>query len=521
MNSNEREAMKIVSVQQMQSIEKDADESGISYQKMMQTAGLGVATWIHETFPEAVNVVGLVGSGNNGGDTLIAMTWLSSWGLRTTVFLAKERQSDGLVESYLHTGGSIVNISRGENIDYLEAAIEPGTIVLDGILGTGLKLPLRGALQAVMGRVYAVLENRSGVRLVAVDCPSGVDCDTGEVSDVTLTADDTLCMAAIKQGLLKHPAREKAGELHSIDIGIGEISNYISQRLPEMITCEIVEKYLPKRPYESHKGTFGTCFVIAGTPSYTGAAYLTGKAAYRAGCGLVHIATPAVVHQSLAGHLPEAVWTILPDIDGGYGVKGIENLLKMISKADSMVIGPGWGLEDSNIPFLTALLEGIPKDIPTVFDADGLKLLRQIPEWWQMLPERSVLTPHPGEMSILTDLEINEIQSNRWEIAREYAEKWRVCLVLKGAETVVADHEGSIWVNPVSEPALATAGSGDVLSGLIGGLLAQGTLQNKAAVASVWLHGQAGILAKAELGSDRCVTAVDILDAIPKAFGLI
>jgi NAD(P)H-hydrate epimerase len=215
------------------------------------------------------------------------------------------------------------------------------------------------------------------------------------------------------------------------------------------------------------------------------------------------------------------VWTVLPEDDGGYGLQGIENLLKAISKADSMVIGPGWGLADSNIRFLTALLESIPSDLPTVFDADGLKLLKQIPDWWHKLPEQSVLTPHPGEMSTLTDLEINEIQSNRWEITRKYAEKWRVCLVLKGAETVVADHEGSLWVNPISEPALATAGSGDVLSGLIGGLLAQGTLQNKAAVASVWLHGQAGILAKAELGTDRCVTAVDILNSIPEAFGLI
>jgi NAD(P)H-hydrate epimerase len=215
------------------------------------------------------------------------------------------------------------------------------------------------------------------------------------------------------------------------------------------------------------------------------------------------------------------VWTILPEVDGGYGEKGIEKLVKTISKADSVVIGPGWGLADSNLSFLNALLETIPREIPTVFDADGLKLLKQIPQWWQMLPENSILTPHPGEMSILTEIEISEIQSNRWEIAKKYAEKWGICLVLKGAETVVADHEGSLWLNPISEPALATAGSGDVLSGLIGGLLAQGTLKNEAAVASVWLHSQAGILAKAELGTDRCVTAVDILNSIPGAFGLI
>lgn len=512
--------MKIVSVHQIQAIEKAADESGFSYRKMMETAGQGVASWIYENFPVIGSVVGLVGSGNNGGDTLVALTRLSTWGLRTIAFLAKRRESDDLMETYISAGGHLVDISNGENLDYLEAALLPGTIVLDGILGTGLKLPLRGSLKAVMGNLCPLLENRSGVRLVAVDCPSGVDCDTGEASDETFAVHDTLSMAAMKQGLLKHPAREKAGQIHIIDIGIGEISDYISQTLPEMITRETVKSFLPDRPAASHKGTFGTCLVIAGTPSYTGAAYLTGKAAYRAGCGLVHIATLRSVQQSLAGHLAEAVWTVLPDKNGYYEENEIKILENVISKADSLVIGPGWGLAESNTAFLSALLDIIPENLPTVIDADGLKLLRRIPQWWRLLPEQSILTPHPGEMSVLTDLKISEIQSNRWEIAKEYAGRWGVSLVLKGAETVVAD-DGMIWVNPISEPALATAGSGDVLSGLIGGLLAQGVPSYKAAVISVWLHGQAGILAKTKLGTDISVTAVDILNSIAESFSLV
>ena len=513
--------MNIVSVHQIQAIEKAADESGFSYQKMMETAGQGVAAWIYENFPVIGSVVGLVGSGNNGGDTLVALTRLSAWGLRTIAFIAKQRESDDLTESYIGAGGSLVDISYGENLGYLEAALLPGTIVLDGILGTGLKLPLRGSLKTIMGRVSPLLDNRFGVRLVAVDCPSGVDCDTGEASEETFAAQDTLSMAAIKQGLLMHPAREKAGEIHLIDIGIGEISDYVSQTLPEMITRETVKSFFHDRPAASHKGTFGTCCVIAGTPSYTGAAYLTGKAAYRAGCGLVHIATLGSVQQSLAGHLAEAVWSVLPDNNGYYEVKDIEILKGVISNVDSLVIGPGWGLAESNKAFLGVLLDIIPENLPTIFDADGLKLLRRIPQWWRLLPEQSILTPHPGEMSVLTDLEISEIQSNRWEIAKEYAGRWGVSLVLKGAETVVADENGKIWVNPISEPALATAGSGDVLSGLIGGLLAQGVASHKAAVVSVWLHGQAGILAKKKLGTDISVTAVDILNSIAESFSLV
>lgn len=513
--------MKIVSVAQMQAIEKKADKSGFSFQKMMETAGRGAAKWIYQYLPGITNVVGLIGSGNNGGDTLVALTLLSQWGLRTTGFLAKIREKDDLIDRYIRAGGNLIDISEGKNLEYLNTAILPGSVILDGILGTGVKLPLRGQLADVMGKVYQLIENRPGASVVAVDCPSGTDCDTGEASEVTLTADITLVMAAVKRGLLFHPARKKSGQLHIIDIGIGDITQYISMTLPEIITKDLVMDYLPERPADGHKGTFGTCLVIAGTPDFTGAAYLAGKAAYRAGCGLVHIATLGSVQKSLSGQLFEAIWTILPDVDGSYDPAGVKLLQNKISQVDSLVLGPGWGLSDSNEQFLKKLLNMIPGDLPTVFDADGLKLLKRLPHWWESLPRQTILTPHPGEMAILTDLEISDIQSNRWEVAKKFAEKWGVILLLKGAETVIADKNGLLWINPVSEPALATAGSGDVLSGIIGGLLAQGCSPQKAAIASAYVHSQAGILAKCKTGSDLSVTAMDILDAVADSFSLI
>lgn len=513
--------MKIVSVGQMQEIEKKADESGISYQKMMENAGKGAAKWVCNHFQKVPMIIGLIGSGNNGGDTLVALAMLSQWGFRTMGFLAKTRKDDALGKAYIKAGGSIVDISGGEKFNYLKSALRPGSIVLDGILGTGLKLPLRGQLADLMARVYDLIENRSGVSVVAVDCPSGIDCDTGEASDVTLTASHTLTMAAVKQGLLKHPAREKSGDLHIIDIGIEDISSYLSIQLPEMITKDMVRGSLPKRPSEGHKGTFGTCLVIAGTASYTGAAFLAGKAAYRGGCGLVHLATLKPVQKSLSGKLVEAVWTILPDGEGFYDPSGVGLLKEKIPQADSLVIGPGWGLSERNEEFLEKLLRIIPIDMPTIFDADGLKLLSKIPQWWQLVPRQSILTPHPGEMAILGDLEITDIHSERWAVAKEYAKMWDLTLVLKGAETVIADKDGRLWINPVSESALATAGSGDVLSGLIGGLLAQGLSTQNAAVVSTFLHSQAGIFAKQKFGTNVSVTAVDILESLSDSFSMI
>jgi ADP-dependent NAD(P)H-hydrate dehydratase / NAD(P)H-hydrate epimerase len=509
--------MKIVTVEQMQAIERSADAGGLSYENMMHNAGRGIANWVYQHIYDWQSVIGLVGSGNNGGDTIIALNNLARRGIRTIAFLVKDRGDDPLLEDYRLRGGAVVDLSENENFEVFQAALVPGTVVLDGILGTGLTLPLRGSLQEVMANIHKRLEKRLDLLIIAVDCPSGVDCDTGEVSEVTVRADHTLTMAAMKQGLLRHPARAYAGDLHYIAIGIEDLSKHLSADLPTMIDQDVIMANFPQRPDSGHKGTFGICLVLAGSASYTGAAYLTGKSAYRSGCGLVNMAAIRDVHHSLSGRLIEAVWTLLPDLFGAYDPKGVEILRDSMPKADAMVIGPGWGLSDQNAVFLDALLPTIPSNLPTLIDADGLKLLNQLKRWWALLPEKTVLTPHPGEMSVLTGLEIDQIQSNRWEIARHYAELWNVVLVLKGAVTVVAAPGEAIHINPISDAALATAGSGDVLSGVIGGLMAQGVSAHAASVLGVFFHGQAGVLAKCRLGTDLSVTALDILECLPDA----
>lgn len=506
--------MKIVSVAEMVQLEKDANNCGISYDVMMNHAGMGVAAWLKSNQGLDQGVAGLIGSGNNGGDTIIALTSLARHNIRTYGLLVKERPDDPLLVEYRQAGGTIVDISGGENFSQLQAVLSQKVIVLDGMLGTGFRLPLRGPLADLMARIHIMVGNLPETRIIAVDCPSGVDCDTGEVSEETLQAKTTLTMAAVKQGLLKYPARGFCGDIHLIEIGIpmGELTKRLT--LPELIDGEMINSFLPKRSEMGHKGTFGTCMVVAGTEPYTGAAYLAGKAAYRAGCGLVNAATLRSVRDALAGNLIEAIWTVLPEKNGGYDPAGVEKLQPLFNKTNSLVLGPGWGLSDSNAAFLMALLQSLPEKLPTIIDADALKLLSAIDSWWKLIPKETVLTPHPGEMSVLSGIPIANIEENRWELTKTFAQKWGVSLVLKGAMTVIGLPNGQAYVNPVGESALATAGSGDVLSGLIGGLMAQGVPSDKAAILGVWCHAKAGQSAHAAIGSAAGVTALDILEQV-------
>ncbi|MBG0771298.1 MAG: NAD(P)H-hydrate dehydratase [Anaerolineaceae bacterium] len=509
--------MKIVSVQQMKAIEQSANSAGMSFESMMAHAGGGVADWVLTNMNASKGVAGLVGSGNNGGDTLIALTRIAENGFRTQAFLVRPRENDPLISAYESLGGEVIDLTVNSNIAHLAAFLAPGVILLDGMLGTGFRLPLRDALENLMTQIQEIVRQQPEVQVVAVDCPSGIDCDSGEAAPQTLNAQFTLTMAAVKQGLLREPASNLTGQISLVDIGIGPIEQYLKENNPVLLDPDLIFEMLPDRPEKGHKGTFGTCLVVAGTTQYTGAAYLAGKAAYRAGCGLVNVATLPPVRDSLAGRLIEAVWTILPQNGDGYERTGAGLLQDALKNADSLVVGPGWGLHPVNSDFLEALLPLIPNDLPVVFDADGLKLLGRIEGWWQKIPAQTILTPHPGEMAQITGLSITEIQSNRWDIARQFAMKWGVTLILKGALTVIGTADGTIHINPIQDSALGTAGSGDVLTGIIGGLLAQGVEASNAALLGVWLHGRAGQEAHQRLGGPESVTALDILGEIPTA----
>ena len=530
--------MKLVTVSQMQAIEKEADAGGLTYDMMMENAGQGLADVVLDLFVDEIEpeAVGLVGPGNNGGDTLVALTALAIEGWKAKAYLVK-RKKDDLVKRFTDAGGEI--IAGKDGFDQLAVAIEVADVLLDGVLGTGIQLPLNKDVAELLSEVNDVLDSLDEAPLViAVDCPSGVDCDSGDVAEETVPADLTVTMAAVKQGLVKLPAFEYVGELEVVDIGLPDDLASLQSVTTEVAEADSVAALLPERPLESHKGTFGTALIAAGSVNYTGAAVLAGEAAYRVGAGLVTLAVPAPLHGVLAGHFPEATWVLLPHEAGRVSENAADVLTKNFENASALLIGPGFGTESTTKVFLEDLLAGksaqkkasarigfihqesSPKSEseaqvpPLVIDADGLKLLAQVKDWASKLPPLAILTPHPGEMSVLTGLSKEEVQEDRQAVALKYAKEWGHVVVLKGAFTLIAAPDGRLTMIPVASPALARAGTGDVLAGLIVGLRSQGLDAFDSAVAGAWIHAQAGLYAADDLGTTASVLAGDVLNSV-------
>lgn len=530
--------MKMCSVEQMRRLEAEANQKGVSYLTMMERAGRGLAGLVEDYLvsPEAGIALGLVGSGNNGGDVLVALKCLLDSGWQAKAYLAGLRDAeDRLVDDLVAAGGEICKMAEDQEFNQLEAWLESAEVLLDGVLGTGIQLPLREDI----ARLLAFVKDTPNLPVVvAVDCPSGVDCASGAAAPETIPADLTVCMQAVKSGLLAFPAFETIGDLEVVDLGFPADMETWGDITTDVIDSAWVSDRMPERPLDGHKGTFGTVMLVVGSINYTGAAYLAGKASARIGAGLVRMAVPGPLHGVLAGQFPEATWFLLPHEMGVISENALEVVRKNLEKVDVLVLGPGWGTEDTTAAFLNRLLAGKtshargsigfvnppldavtedPEQVqlpPLVIDADGLKLLARIPEWHTRLPGQSVLTPHPGEMKALTGLEISEINQNRVEVARKFAQIWGQVVILKGAISVIAAPDGRSAVIPVATSALAHGGTGDVLAGMLAGLKAQGLAAYEASVCAAWIHAQAGLTAADWMGHPAAVLASDLLDSI-------
>lgn len=534
--------MKLVSVAEMQAIEREADASGLSYADMMKNAGEGLAKKVFQRFNHGSckAVMGLIGAGNNGGDGLVALTWLAQNGWEARAYLVRPRaEDDPNLAAFIEAGGVSLSLEDDPEFAHLDAWLDASVVLLDAVLGTGFQLPMRDSIGVVLAHV---VDSPTRPFVVAVDCPSGVDCDSGEAAEECIPADLTVCMAAVKQGLIRLPAWQLLGELETVSIGLSEDLAGLKGIDLEVILQKDVCRMLPERPLVSHKGTYGTVTVVAGSVNFTGAAYLASKAAYRIGAGLVQTAVPGPLFEALAGRLPEAIWLVLPDEMGVIHQKGAAVVRENLERTSALLLGPGWGLEDTTAGFLKSLLDTKPSRAkhagigfvgnpgealdeekislpPIVLDADGLKLLDTLPDWPHLLPPESILTPHPGEMAILSGLPISEIQAEREVLAGVYAREWGHVVVLKGAFTVIASPDGRTAVIPIASSALASAGMGDVLSGMIAGLRAQRVPAYEAACTGAWLHAQAGLAAALECGCEASVIASDVLDAISHVLG--
>lgn len=537
---------KIVTTEQMVAIEKDANASGLSYAQMMLNAGESIANEVLKRVEviKGKRVVILVGSGNNGGDGLVVGDHLAEAGAQVSVYLTKERpEGDPNLEKIRKRDLLIAIWAQDQGARVLDNMLGSSDILIDAILGTGFELPMKGTAKDVLTKVVKALNKRKQKPfIVAVDCPSGLDCDSGKIAEFTLKADLTVTLAAVKQGLLERPGANYVGELEVGDIGLSKKQGELEKIMHEMPDHHSIKSILPERPSDAHKGTFGRVIVVAGSINYPGAAMLAGVAAYRVGAGLVTMAVPSPVQSLIAPNFPEATWLLLPHEMGAISESAAPVLEAELESTQAMLIGPGFGLDPSTKAFLSRIIgseehtqraqigfirpesQGQLNDQklpPCVIDADGLKLLIEIEAWDTLLPAETILTPHPGEMEIMTGVAKDEIQADRVGAAKTWSKRWGHIVVLKGANTVIAAPDDRSAVLPFATASLARAGTGDVQAGAIAGFLAQGVSAYEAAIAGSYIHARAGEIAAQFLGNSASVLAGDVADSLAAAMSEI
>ena len=551
--------MKLLTMQEMRDLEAAANRGGLAYDTMMERAGRATAQVVRDYLPaNGQRVLILVGPGNNGGDGLVAARHLAQWGYEVTVYIWRRSLAED--PNLARVEGLSLAILRADDDakgQLLREQVAHCDALIDALLGTGIVGGLRGGLPKLLEWINAALAQRaldaaetvdvpvvcperrvtrSGARvrplIVAVDLPSGLDSDTGEIDPLALQADCTVTFAHPKRGHYLYPGADWVGELWVADIGIAA---ELAKTIPlDVATAEAVARTLPKRPSQGHKGTFGKAMVVAGSLNYVGAPHLAAEAAYRVGAGLVTLGIPAAIHGAVSARLIEATFILLPHELGALKPSACPLLREGLRGYSALLVGPGLGQAPETAAFLWRLLTQASKrsDIgfaqpasephaevrlpPLVLDADGLNLLAAHEGWHKALPPDTVLTPHPGEMARLLGCDIAAVNADRLTIARQAALQWGCTVLLKGAYSVVAGSDGRQTVLPFANPALASGGTGDVLAGAIVGLMAQGMAGYEAAVAGAFLHAQAGESWRREVG-DRGLLASELLPRLPQA----
>ena len=516
-------SVKIVTPRQMRLIEERAERAGTSTDTLMERAGEEVALRVDSLLtvggvPDGVVAV-LVGPGSNGGDGLVAARRLCGLGRQVEAYICTPRRTpDPKLDMAASEGVTVIRADEDPGMAPLRGLLDRSSIVVDAVLGTGRSRPIEGGLEAVLRCLAEARASRPDMRLVAVDVPTGLDADTGAADPACVAADLTISLGFHKAGLLTPSGADLAGEAAVADIGLDE--DLASDVDVALMTDTWASQRLPRRPLAAHKGTFGRALVVAGSRNYVGAAHLAAMGAYRAGTGLVTLAAPESLCGPLAAAAPEPTYLPLPETGPGIvSPDASPALLQAIAGYDAFLIGCGLGVSTETRRLAEAVLYSERDMPPTVVDADGLNILSLTRSddtpWWSLFRRLAVLTPHPGEMARLRGDSPKE-PGGRIDIARESADTWNKVTVLKGAHTAVASPGGGVLVSPFANPGLATAGTGDVLAGVITGLLTQGLSQAQAASVGVYVHGAAGERVRRELG-DSGIVASDLLPEIPRA----
>ncbi len=509
--------MHVVTAQEMQLLDRRTiEEFHIPAGSLMENAGLRVVEEIEKTWGpvkgKAVTIA--AGKGNNGGDGLVAARLLLERSARVSVFLiAPPDKLTGETRVNLERFQKIsgrVHILKEETTGELERDLSQSDLIIDALFGTGLSSPLEGLAAEVI-----VAINASGKPVVAVDLPSGIHADTGRVMGLAVKAALTVTFALPKRGLLLYPGSDYTGRLKVVDIGIPQaLIRQIPAAVQWTTPAEIADSLI-RRPMNAHKGTFGHVLVIAGSVGKGGAAVMASLSALRVGAGLVTLALPSGLEGTLPDRPNEIMTLPLPQTDDrSIGKAALESLIKFAQDKTVAAIGPGLSTHPETAQVVHGLITQLT--IPMVIDADGLNNLVGHLDLLSRARAPIVLTPHPGEMARLIGATVAEVQADRLGVAADFVRRHPVTLVLKGARTIIASKSGVSTINSTGNPGMATAGTGDVLTGMIAGLIAQGHTPERAARLGVYLHGMAGDLAADEIG-EVGLLAGDLIHRIPAA----
>lgn len=509
--------MKLVFAEEMRALDKlTVEKIGLPSMVLMENAGKAVAEAAETELGNCAQktIVIFVGKGNNGGDGIVAARHLASKGAKVqVVFVTPWQDLIGDVAAQ-------VRIARKYAIDFFEVTniqntwdiaeilVAKADLVIDAILGTGFNGELQGEQQRACRLINDCASN-----VLAIDLPSGINADTGAADVDAVVANIVVVMGLLKPGLLLYPAAEIVGKIILADIGFSpkSIDEIASKKF--LITKEVVRPLLPLRAQDAHKGEAGRVTIVAGSPGYVGAAALCAQAAVKAGSGLVSLLTPHTSENILAIKLNEVmVQGLIERMPGVLGGGAVTAILDKAGQGNSLAIGPGLGTFENTAEVIREVLQKI--EIPVVVDADGLTVLQGHTEILQTMNAPKILTPHPGELARLIGMTPQEVNSRRVEIAQIYAQKWNAVIVLKGAPTVIACPDGTVYLNSTGNSAMATGGSGDVLTGIIASQLAQGNTISEAAIISVYLHGLAGDLVSNKMLG---LAAGEISICLPKA----
>src|SRR5687767_6273477 len=504
--------MRILNAAQMREADRyTIEDIGIPSLVLMENAGRQVVAAMEAAYESRLDgrVGVLCGRGNNGGDGFVVARTLIQRGIDTAVFVigaVSDVRGDARINLDIlgRLGVTVVEIGDEQTWELHFSEISQCTLIVDAIFGTGLKSALGGMMETVVADI-----NASGIPIVSIDLPSGMSADTPHLVGDCIDASMTVTLAAPKLPLVLPPGEAHAGDVVIADIGIPpDVLESLEGPHIELLTPEQVRSLVEPRAPESHKGDFGRVTLVAGSRGKTGAAHLAAMGALRSGAGLVTVATPASCLPIVASMAPEYMTEPLGhSSDALVTAAGVERVLELIQ--DVVVCGPGLGRSPEVGEFVRRFIERAT--VPLVLDADALTVLADDPGRLIGKDERDVIvTPHPGEMARLVGASVEEVQANRIDVASDFATTHRVYVVLKGHRTVIATPEGRVYINPTGNPGMATGGTGDVLSGMIGAWLAQLLDAEAACRLAVFLHGAAGDLAEAAEGQ-AAMTATDLL----------